>query len=73
MSYCNSSVLRQSFSFQNNPESLDPSYKTAIDFMDCFGREEFHKTDLDILSHKKKGKTLSKNRKSLKGKGKGVP
>ena len=26
------------FSFQNNPNSLDQSYKTDLDFWDCFGR-----------------------------------
>ena len=26
------------FSFQNNPKSLDPSYKTDLDLWDCLGR-----------------------------------
>ena len=33
-----SSVIRLSFSFQNNPKNLDLSYKTDLDFGDCFGR-----------------------------------
>ena len=32
------SVIRQSFSFQNNPKDLDPSYKMDLDFWDCLGR-----------------------------------
>ena len=31
-------VIRQSFSFQNNPKNLDPSYKTGLDLWDCLGR-----------------------------------
>ena len=31
-------VIRQSFSFQNNPKNLDPSYKMDLDFGDCLGR-----------------------------------
>ena len=26
------------FSFQNNPENLDPSYKMDLDLWHCFGR-----------------------------------
>ena len=26
------------FYFQNNPKDLDPSYKTDLDLLDCFGR-----------------------------------
>ena len=33
-----SSVIRQSFSFQNNPKDLDPSYKMDLDLWDCLGR-----------------------------------
>ena len=33
-----SSVIRQSFSFQNNPKDLDPSCKTDLDHWDCLGR-----------------------------------
>ena len=39
-----SSVIRWSFlegsffSFQNNPKTLDPSYKTNLDLWDCLGR-----------------------------------
>ena len=31
-------VMRQSFSFQNNPKDLDPSYKMDLDLWDCLGR-----------------------------------
>ena len=56
---------RQSFSFQNNPKNLDPSYKTGLDFLDCLGRvklifiEKICRTDLVICSHSREGKTLS--------------
>ena len=30
-----SSVIRQFFSFQNNPKNLDPSYKTDLDLWNC--------------------------------------
>ena len=30
-----SSIIRQSFSFQNNPKDLDPSYKMDLDLWDC--------------------------------------
>ena len=33
-----SSVIRQSFFFQNNPKDLDPSYKMDLDLLDCLGR-----------------------------------
>ena len=33
-----SSVIRQSFFFQNNPKDLDPSYKRDLDLLDCLGR-----------------------------------
>ena len=33
-----SSVIRLSFSFQNNPKDLDPSSKTDLDLLDCLGR-----------------------------------
>ena len=33
-----SSVIRQSFSFQNNPKDLDPSYKMDLDLWDCLVR-----------------------------------
>ena len=36
--YCISMVIRQRFSFQNNPNNLDPSYKMDLDLWDCFGR-----------------------------------
>ena len=32
-----SSIIRQSFSFQNNPKNLDPSYKMDLGFWDCSG------------------------------------
>ena len=50
------------YSLSKNPISLNLSYKTDLDFQDCFAREkahliaEFHKTDLDILGHSRKGK-----------------
>ena len=31
-------VIRQSFSFQNNPKNLDPSYKMNLDLCDCLGK-----------------------------------
>ena len=31
-------VIRQSFSFQNNPKDLDPSCKMDLDLWDCLGR-----------------------------------
>ena len=43
--------------FQNKPLNLYPSYKTDIDFWDCFGRgktqliSELHRTYLDIQDH----------------------
>ena len=33
-----SSIIRQSFSFQNNPKDLDLSCKTDLDLWDCLGR-----------------------------------
>ena len=33
-----SSVIRQSFSFQNNTKDLDPSCNTDLDLWDCLGR-----------------------------------
>ena len=36
--YCISSVIRYSFSFQNNPKNLDLSYKTDLELWDCLGR-----------------------------------
>ena len=35
-----SSVIRQSFPFQNNPKDLDPSCKMELDLWDCLGREK---------------------------------
>ena len=32
------SVIRQSFSFQNNPKDLDLSYKRDLDLWDCSRR-----------------------------------
>ena len=34
------------FPFQNNPKTLDPSYKMDLEFWDCFGRESI--MDLDF-------------------------
>ena len=31
-------TLKTEFAIQNNPENLDPSYKTGLDFWNCFGR-----------------------------------
>ena len=31
-------VIRQIFSFQNNPKDLDPSCKMDLDLWDCLGR-----------------------------------
>ena len=33
-----SSVIRQSFSFQNNPKDLEASCKIDLDLWDCLGR-----------------------------------
>ena len=49
-----SSIIRQSFSFQNNPKDLDPSNKMDLDLWGCLGRvklvfiAKFHRTDLII-------------------------
>ena len=54
MKYRISLIIRQNFSFQNNPKDLDLSCKTDLD---CLGRvkigiiAKFHKTDLVISSH----------------------
>ena len=37
-----SSVIRWSFSFQNNPKDLDPSYKRDQDLWDCLGRVNWY-------------------------------
>ena len=48
------SVIRRSFSFQNNPKDLDPSCKMDLDLWDCLGRvkigiiAKLHRTDLVI-------------------------
>ena len=31
-------VFLRVFSFQNNPETLDPSYRRDLDLLDCLGR-----------------------------------
>ena len=36
--YSISLLIRQSFSFLNNPKDLDPSYKMDLDLWDCLGR-----------------------------------
>ena len=41
MTYCISSVIRQSFSFQNNQKNLDLSYKMDLDLLDSFGSVKF--------------------------------
>ena len=52
-----------SFSFQNNPKNLDPSYKMDLDLWDCFGGvkthiiAKFQRMDLVICSHSKEEKT----------------
>ena len=33
-----SSVIIQSFSFQNIPKNLDPSHKMDLDLWDCLGK-----------------------------------
>ena len=30
----------KTFTFQNNPKDLDPSFKTDLDFGDCFGSKK---------------------------------
>ena len=59
-----SSAIKQSFSFQNNPKNLNPSYKTDLDILDCKTRiiAKFNWTDLVIYSHSREGKTLSYSR-----------
>ena len=37
-----SSVIRQSFFFQNNTKDLDPSCKTDLDLWDCLGGENWY-------------------------------
>ena len=39
-----------SFSFQNNPKSLDLSFQTDLDFSDCF-KTDCLKTDLDFWDY----------------------
>ena len=56
-----SSVIRWSFPFQNNPKTLDPSYKTDLDLWHCLGRvkliiAKFHMTDLVNCRHSSEGK-----------------
>ena len=46
--YCISPVIKQSFSFQNNPKDLDPSCKMDLDLKDCLGIAKFHRNDLVI-------------------------
>ena len=54
LTYRISLVIRQSFSFQNNPKDLDLSYKMDLDLWDCLGRvkigiiAKLHRTDLVI-------------------------
>ena len=59
-------VIRQFFSFQNNPKNLDLSYKMDLDLLDlwdCLGRikliAKFHRTDLVIFGYSRGGKTPS--------------
>ena len=47
---CNVAVIRV-LPFLNNPKDLDPSYKTDLDFWDCFGRKK-----TPVLLAKKYGK-----------------
>ena len=48
--------------FHNNPQNLDTSYKTDLDYGDYFRRKkshliaEFHKTALDMYDHFRNGK-----------------
>ena len=34
-------VIRQSFSFKNNPKNRDPSHKMDLDLCNCLGRVKF--------------------------------
>ena len=58
-------VIRQSFSFQNNPKNVDLSYEMDLDLWDLVRKGKtciianFHKTDVVICSHSREGKTLS--------------
>ena len=59
--YCISSVIRQRFSFQNNPKSIDQflSYKTDLYFWDCFSRRNpISQQNLAIWGHSTDGNTL---------------
>ena len=50
-----SSIIRQNFSFQNNPKDLDPSCKVDLDLWDCLGQvktgiiAKFHRTKFIYL------------------------
>ena len=54
-------IRRRIFSLPKQPKDLDPSYKTDLDFLDCFRRQTSHliaylyKTDLDIRGHSRDG------------------
>ena len=72
-SYHICSVIRQSFSFLNNPKNLDPSYKMGLDLWNYLGRvkpilqQNVIGTDLVICSHFRGGKTLSYSQINMVG------
>ena len=37
------------FPFQNIPKYLDLTYKTDLDFLDCFGKEQEHRIGVSTL------------------------
>ena len=47
MFHASSVIRRGTFTLQNNSKNLDLSYKTDLDFWNCFGREK-QSTDLDF-------------------------
>ena len=61
LTYCISLAIR-CFSFQNNQNNLDPSYKMDLVFWGLFRKgkthmiTKFHETDLLICSHSRMGK-----------------
>ena len=54
------------FFLPKQSQNLDPSYKTDLHFRECLGRvklvliiAKYHRTDLAVCSHCRKGKTPS--------------
>ena len=57
-------VIRWSFSFQNSPENLDPSYKIDLESFGLFRKgktrimAKFQRTDSVVCCHSSEGETL---------------